>query len=127
MENSSTVHSVLKTCSVISSPRIKGETLFRESSPELEEDFTIIRALRPSETYEFRVVSVDGLNFTESDTQEIDVNSSGKLFHCLISIIKLEWEFQHKLFTVAALIFKFIFNFTQLAIKNTIKVKIKST
>ncbi|KAI5710224.1 hypothetical protein M8J75_006855 [Diaphorina citri] len=56
--------------------RIKGETMFRESSPEMEEVHTTIRALRPSETYEFRVVSVDGLNFTESDTQEIDVYSS---------------------------------------------------
>ncbi|KAL1447729.1 hypothetical protein WDU94_003581, partial [Cyamophila willieti] len=55
--------------------RIKGETMFRESQPELEEDFTIIRALRPSETYEFRVVSVDGENLTESDTQEIDISS----------------------------------------------------
>uniref|UniRef100_A0A8D8XH54 Neuroglian n=2 Tax=Cacopsylla melanoneura TaxID=428564 RepID=A0A8D8XH54_9HEMI len=57
--------------------RIKGETMYRESAPEVNEDFTIIRALRPSETYEFRVVSVDGENLTESDTQDIDISSDG--------------------------------------------------
>lgn len=57
--------------------RIKGETMFQKSEDIDNEDFIIIRALKPSETYEFRVVSVDGPHLTESDSQDIEVSVDG--------------------------------------------------
>lgn len=51
--------------------RIKGATSWWHTNHELDEDFTIIRALSPDETYEIIVVSVDGDYMTESELQEI--------------------------------------------------------
>ncbi|XP_075216734.1 neuroglian isoform X1 [Lycorma delicatula] len=52
--------------------KLKDETVFMETANVLDEDFTIVRALKPGETYEFRVVSVDGDYLTESEPEEID-------------------------------------------------------
>lgn len=56
--------------------RLKDESNYIETSHILDEDFTVVRALTPSETYEFIVVSVDGEYLTESEPEEIEM--SGK-------------------------------------------------
>lgn len=61
-------------CSLFSYNRIKGESEWTQSKEELNEDFQIIRGLDPDTVYEFRVVSVDGHYFKESQTQEIDTD-----------------------------------------------------
>ncbi|XP_039276536.1 neuroglian isoform X2 [Nilaparvata lugens] len=52
--------------------KLKDETMYSESANTLDEDYTIIRSLKPGETYEFRVVAVDGEYMTESEPEEID-------------------------------------------------------
>lgn len=47
--------------------------------PQLEEDFTIVRGLNPGEIYEFKVVAVDGDYMTESESEEVETYSIGKL------------------------------------------------
>lgn len=43
----------------------------------MDEDYTIVRGLQPSETYEFKVVSVDGDFIAESDAEEMEMHSVG--------------------------------------------------
>lgn len=57
--------------------RLKDDTLYSETPNVLDEDFTIVRALKPGETYEFKVVAVDGDYMSESEPQEIDTYTIG--------------------------------------------------
>ncbi|XP_049962681.1 neuroglian [Schistocerca serialis cubense] len=52
--------------------RQKGETMFQETSREMNEDYLIVRGLIPGEIYEFVVVSVDGERQTESEPEEVE-------------------------------------------------------
>ncbi|KAL1110491.1 hypothetical protein AAG570_008019, partial [Ranatra chinensis] len=51
---------------------LKDETMYQKTSERLDEDFIIVRGLQPSETYEFKVVSVDGGYMTESEPEYIE-------------------------------------------------------
>lgn len=51
--------------------RQKGQTTWMSTSDVLEDDFVVVRGLEPEETYEFRVVSVDGEFKTESKIQDV--------------------------------------------------------
>ncbi|XP_073993820.1 neuroglian isoform X3 [Rhodnius prolixus] len=55
--------------------KIKGEPNFQRTDDTTDEDYTIVRGLKPSETYEFRVVSVDGEFVAESDSDDIEMYS----------------------------------------------------
>lgn len=75
--------------------KIKGESQWIDTDPELDEDFTSIHGLQPDTTYEFRVVAVDG-QFTEpSALQDVDTYGIGECLcnvveHVRLSIIKHE-------------------------------------
>lgn len=58
--------------------RKKGETIFQETGPEMNEDYIIVRGLMPGEMYEFSVVAVDGEHMTESEVEEVEISSMGK-------------------------------------------------
>lgn len=51
--------------------RIKGESVWLKTDPELQENWLVVRALEPDSTYEFVVVAVDGEYLTESAVQEV--------------------------------------------------------
>lgn len=55
--------------------RIKGEPIYQQTAETTDEDYTIVRGLQPSETYEFKVVSVDGDFIAESDAEEMEMHS----------------------------------------------------
>lgn len=59
--------------------KLKGESQWRISEPEIINDRTTIRGLQPDMNYEFRVVSVDGEHLTESGTQDVDTYGIGEL------------------------------------------------
>lgn len=81
--------------------RLKGETTWLSTEHILDSDFTTIRALKPDETYEFVVASVDGDYITESIVQDVPTSTVRKQtyklychkeqiltkFHYLIEII----------------------------------------
>ncbi|XP_055709240.1 neuroglian isoform X1 [Phlebotomus papatasi] len=52
--------------------RIKGESQWQTTDPQLDEDTLIVRGLQPETNYDFRVVAVDGDYLTESGSQEVD-------------------------------------------------------
>ncbi|KFB42062.1 AGAP000720-PA-like protein [Anopheles sinensis] len=52
--------------------RIKDESNWQTTDPELYENYHIVHGINPNHLYEFRVVSVDGEHQTESATQEVD-------------------------------------------------------
>lgn len=52
--------------------KLKDEPTYLETPNVLDEDYTIVRALNPGETYEFRVVAVDGDYMVESEPEEVD-------------------------------------------------------
>lgn len=58
--------------------RLKGESQWLVSDPEITNDRTTIRSLEPDQNYEFRVVSVDGDYLTESGTQDVDTYGVGE-------------------------------------------------
>jgi hypothetical protein len=60
-----------------------GKTAFESTSPELYEDFIIVRGLEKGETYVFRVVTVDGDISSTSEEEEIDTYANGKIFGLL--------------------------------------------
>ena len=53
--------------------------MFLETPPEMNEDFIVVRGLMPGEIYEFVVVAVDGELMTESEIEEVEISSMGKL------------------------------------------------
>lgn len=55
--------------------KLKDETMYEQTRNEMVEDFTTIKGLKPGETYEFRVVAVDGEYMTESEPQDIETYS----------------------------------------------------
>lgn len=57
--------------------RIKGESEWLKSDPQLQDDYLIVRALEPDSNYEFVVVAVDGDYLTESAPQEVDTYGIG--------------------------------------------------
>ncbi|XP_050425383.1 neuroglian isoform X2 [Adelges cooleyi] len=56
--------------------RLKGDTLFEETLPELDKDFIDVKGLKPGELYEFIVVAVDGETTRQSDPVEIEASST---------------------------------------------------
>ncbi|KAK2722733.1 hypothetical protein QYM36_003051, partial [Artemia franciscana] len=54
--------------------RRKGEPMFESTPNELYEDFIIVRGLDDIETYDMRIVAVDGDHTTASDTQEVTLH-----------------------------------------------------
>lgn len=54
--------------------------MYEQTRNEMVEDFTTIKGLKPGETYEFRVVAVDGEYMTDSDPQDIETYSVGKIY-----------------------------------------------
>lgn len=58
--------------------RLKGETTWLSTDHILDSDFTTIRALKPDETYEFVVASVDGDYITESIVQDVPTSTVRK-------------------------------------------------
>ncbi|KAF4518843.1 hypothetical protein B566_EDAN006694 [Ephemera danica] len=50
----------------------RGETMYEQTDPQLEEDFIIVRGLKPGETYDMQVVAVDGEYMTASDAEEVE-------------------------------------------------------
>lgn len=60
--------------------KVKGEPLFISTEPEMNDDWTVVRALLPDKVYEFKIVAVDGDYATESETQEIDTSGIGTFF-----------------------------------------------
>ncbi|XP_014258139.1 neuroglian isoform X2 [Cimex lectularius] len=55
--------------------KLKGDTQYQKTPDTMDEDYVIIRGLQPSETYDFRVVSVDGEYVAESDAEEVEMYS----------------------------------------------------
>lgn len=60
--------------------RLKGESQWLISDPEIINDRTTIRGLQPDMNYEFRAVSVDGVHMTESGTLDVDTYGIGEDF-----------------------------------------------
>lgn len=58
--------------------RMKGESQWLVSDPEIINDRTTIRGMQPDTNYEFRVVAVDGEHMTESGTQDVDTYGMGE-------------------------------------------------
>lgn len=58
--------------------RIKGESQWVFTDPEIIDDTTVVRGLQPDTNYEFRVVSVDGSFHTESGSQDVDTYGTGE-------------------------------------------------
>lgn len=65
--------------------RIKGESIWTKTDPQLQDDFLVVRALQPDSNYEFVVVAVDGEYLTESAPQEVDTFGIG--IHLLLVIL----------------------------------------
>lgn len=59
--------------------RIKGNAEWSSTGQILDDDFAIVENLTPNESYEFKVVSVDGDYATESDVQDGPPIKYGKL------------------------------------------------
>ncbi|XP_065332463.1 neuroglian isoform X1 [Cloeon dipterum] len=59
--------------------KLRGEPIFEISEPQLDEDYIIVRGLKPGETYEMQVVAVDGDHHTESKIQEVETYSDGPI------------------------------------------------
>lgn len=57
--------------------RIKGESEWLKSDPEMQEDHLVVRALEADQNYEFAVVAVDGDYLTESSVQEVETYGIG--------------------------------------------------
>lgn len=55
--------------------RLKGETMFQKTDYQLDEDYIIVRGLKPGEVYEFCVVAVDGEFISESELEEVETYS----------------------------------------------------
>lgn len=58
--------------------RIKGTERWFRTKLILDDDYTVVENLTPNETYEFKVVSVDGDYETESDVQDIATVKYGR-------------------------------------------------
>lgn len=58
--------------------RVKGESEWLKSDPQMQDDYLIVRALEADSNYEFVVVAVDGDYLTESSAQEVDTYGIGK-------------------------------------------------
>uniref|UniRef100_U5EU82 Putative neuronal cell adhesion molecule n=1 Tax=Corethrella appendiculata TaxID=1370023 RepID=U5EU82_9DIPT len=52
--------------------RVKGESQWLQTDPQLDENYLTVHGLTPDTYYEFRVVSVDGEHTSESVSQEVD-------------------------------------------------------
>jgi hypothetical protein len=57
--------------------RIRGEPMFETTEPQMEEDYIVVRGLKPGESYEMQVVAADGNHLSESKTQEVETYSDG--------------------------------------------------
>jgi neuronal cell adhesion molecule len=57
--------------------RKKGMPSFERTNPQINEDNVEISGLEPNEDYEFRVVSVDGVNETPSAIQSFETKDGG--------------------------------------------------
>lgn len=60
--------------------RVKGESQWERTDPQLDQDYLEVHGLQPDTMYEFRVVSVDGDHITESQSLEVDTYGTGTLF-----------------------------------------------
>lgn len=70
-------------CFLLKCSRIKDEPQYTITPNELHEDYLIVRPLNPGQTYEFKLVAVDGEYSTESETQELEiVETDGELPAC---------------------------------------------
>lgn len=58
--------------------RVEGEPNWLQTKERLEEDWLDIESLDRNKKYEFQVVAVDGDEFTASESQIVDTDSSGK-------------------------------------------------
>lgn len=58
--------------------RLRGETIYEETPAETNEDYIILRGLRPGEIYEVKVVAVDGEFTTESHSEDVETFSVGE-------------------------------------------------
>lgn len=61
--------------------RIKGESVWLKTDPEMQDDNVVVRALEADTNYEFVVVAVDGEYLTESAIQEVDTYGIGKFLY----------------------------------------------
>lgn len=66
--------------------------MYRETTPQLVEDYIVVRALNPGEIYEFKVVSVDGEYLTESAAEEVATYVTGKCQNNEKIFCKEAWE-----------------------------------
>lgn len=57
--------------------RLKGNTMYEVTPPELDKNFIDVKGLTPGELYEFIVVAEDGEIIRESDIAEIEASSTG--------------------------------------------------
>ncbi|XP_059480515.1 neuroglian isoform X2 [Neocloeon triangulifer] len=71
--------------------RIRGEPMFEETDPQLEEDYIIVRGLKPGETYEMQVVAVDGDHISESKIQEVETYSDGPIIQPRETVATAGW------------------------------------
>lgn len=55
--------------------KLRGETIYEETPAETNEDFIILGGLRPGETYEVKVVAVDGEFTSESHSEDVETFS----------------------------------------------------
>jgi neuronal cell adhesion molecule len=51
--------------------------MFETTEPQMEEDFIIVRGLKPGESYEMQVVAADGNHLSESKSQDVETYSDG--------------------------------------------------
>lgn len=58
--------------------RIKSDSDYLSTDPELDNDYIDVRGLDPDAQYEFKVVAVDGHFMTESETQIVSTYGIGK-------------------------------------------------
>ncbi|XP_067001681.1 neuroglian isoform X2 [Anabrus simplex] len=71
--------------------KLKGETTFQETSMEMDEDFIVVRGLKPGEVYEFQVVSVDGDHMAASELEEVETHGDGPIIQPKENVATAGW------------------------------------
>ncbi|XP_050520545.1 neuroglian isoform X2 [Daktulosphaira vitifoliae] len=71
--------------------RLKGDTLYEQTQPELDKNFIDIKGLKPGETYEFLLVAVDGEISRPSDPVEVEASSTDPVIRRSENVATTGW------------------------------------
>ncbi|XP_067206790.1 neuroglian isoform X2 [Linepithema humile] len=71
--------------------KLKGETIFLQTSNEYQSDDIEIRGLQSGEVYIMSVVAVDGIYLRESDFQEVETSSEGPIIQPKENVATAGW------------------------------------